>query len=204
MDALANAWVWISTIALAIVLAASAGLRAWLPLLITSGLARAGLVDLGEGFAFLATTPALALFALATIVEIVADKVPAVDHALDVVSTFVRPAAGSLLAAAVLHEARDPLVATVLGIAIGAPVALAPHVAKAATRSVSTAATGGFGNPVLSLAEDFASFAMTLFAVLVPVLALFGLLLAIVLVRRSRRDRLARRAAASTGAAHVE
>jgi hypothetical protein len=194
VDSLATVWVWISTIAFAIVLAASAGLRAWLPLLITSALARLGAVDLGEGFAFLATTPALVLFSVATVVEIAGDKIPAVDHALDVASTFLRPASGALLAAAVMWKADDPLIATVLGIVIGAPIALAPHAAKAATRSLSSATTGGFGNPVLSVAEDIAAFSMTILAVLAPVLALLVLVAGTAYAIRAYRQRRARRA----------
>ena len=86
---------------LAIALAASAGLRAWLPLLLAGGLARAGVLDLGDSFSFLASNKALVLFGVATIVELVGDKVPAVDHALDVIGTPLRPAAGALLAASV-------------------------------------------------------------------------------------------------------
>jgi hypothetical protein len=196
VDWLAEGWVWTQTVALAIVLAASAGLRAWLPLLITSALARLGFVDIGESFGFLATTPALVLFSVATVVEIAGDKIPAVDHALDVVSTFLRPASGALLAAAVMWKADDPLVASVLGIVIGAPIALAPHAAKAATRSLSSAATGGFGNPVLSVAEDMTAFVLSLLAVLVPVLALIVLVVASVYGVRAYKRRKARRAAA--------
>src|SRR5690606_3363422 len=87
---------WVSTVCLAVVLAASAGLRAWLPLLITALLARFELLRLGESFEFLASTPALVLFSLATAIEIVGDKIPAVDHVLDLLSTVVRPAAGAL------------------------------------------------------------------------------------------------------------
>ncbi len=196
VEHLASVWVWVSTIAFAIVLAASTGLRAWLPLLITSALARFELVEVGESFAFLATTPALVLFSIATVVEIAGDKIPAVDHALDVVSTFIRPATASLLAAAVMWKAEDPLLAAVLGIAIGAPVALVPHAAKAAVRTVSSTTTGGFGNPLISAIEDFLSFAMAIFAVLLPVLSLIVLVVVAVLGVRAYRRRKARQVTA--------
>ena len=98
MDTMAWADV-VTSISLAIGLAACAGLRAWLPLLLVGGLARAGVLSLGTSFGFLASNRALILFGVATAIEIVGDKVPAVDHALDMLSTVLRPAAGSLIAA---------------------------------------------------------------------------------------------------------
>ncbi len=155
-------------VALAVALAACAGLRAWLPLLLASGLARAGLLQLGPSFDFLAGNKALALLALATLVELVGDKIPAVDHALDALSTFVRPAAGTLLAASVLGHVSDPLTAWVLGLVVGAPSALVPHAAKSGVRLASTVFTAGLANPLVSLAEDAATFVLVVLAVLVP------------------------------------
>src|SRR5512136_3107039 len=133
---------FLPALALAIALAASAGLRAWLPLLLAGGLARLGVLDLGPSFQFLGSNKALVLFGVATTIELVGDKIPAVDHALDVLGTPLRPAAGALLAA------------VVLGIAVGAPSALVPHAAKAAVRAASTTVTGGLANPLLSFLED--------------------------------------------------
>src|SRR4051812_36819347 len=127
----------VPSLALGIGLAACAGLRAWLPLLLTGGLARMGVMELGEKFQFLSSDRALILFGVATVIEIVADKVPVVDHALDALSTVLRPAAASLLVASVMWRIPDPLTAVVVGVAVGAPVALAPHAAKSALRAVS-------------------------------------------------------------------
>lgn len=113
---LGEIWGLVTAVALGIGLAATAGLRAWLPLLLAGGLARLGVLELGEAFGFVSSTPALVLFGVATIAEIVADKVPAIDHALDVISTVVRPAAGALLAASALYQVKDPLVALVIGL----------------------------------------------------------------------------------------
>src|SRR5512138_3411730 len=157
---------FLPTLALAIALAASAGLRAWLPLLLAGGLARMGVLDLGPSFQFLASNKALVLFGVATVIELVGDKIPAVDHALDVLGTPLRPAAGALLAASVLGTVSDPLTALVIGTAVGAPSALVPHAAKAALRTASTAATGGLANPVLSLLEDVLSVLTFVLAVL--------------------------------------
>jgi hypothetical protein len=158
------------SVALAIALASCAGLRAWLPLLMAGALARAGFLELGANFQFLASNRALLLFALATAIEITGDKIPAVDHALDVLGSVLRPAAGSLLAASVMWRVSDPLAAMALGVAIGAPSALVPHAAKSALRAASTAFTGGFANPLLSVAEDIITVGLFILAVVVPIL----------------------------------
>lgn len=178
----------VSSISLAIGLAACAGLRAWLPLLLVGGLSRAGLLTLGPSFAFLGSSRALVLFGAATLIEVVGDKVPAVDHALDMLSTVLRPAAGTLIAASVMWEVKDPLTALALGVAVGAPSALVPHAAKTVLRAASTTLTGGLANPVLSLAEDALTVAMFIFTVVVPILAAAALILvAFLVVRRLLR-----------------
>jgi hypothetical protein len=170
---------FLPALALAIALAASAGLRAWLPLLLAGLLCRLGVLDLGPSFQFLGSTRALLLFGVATAIELLGDKIPAVDHALDLIGTPLRPAAGALLAASVLGTVTDPLTSVVLGTAVGAPSALVPHAAKSALRAASTTLTGGLANPLLSLLEDAISILTFILAVLVPflVVALLGLTL---------------------------
>ncbi len=182
---------FLPALALAVALAASAGLRAWLPLLLAGSLARLGVLDLGPSFQFLASNKALLVFGLATAVEVVGDKIPVVDHALDLIGTPLRPAAGALLAASVLGTVADPLTAIVLGTTVGAPSALVPHAAKSALRAASTAATGGIANPLLSLLEDAISIVMFVAAVLVPVLVVCALGLTLFLASRWLRRRRA-------------
>jgi uncharacterized membrane protein len=182
---------FLPALALAIALAASAGLRAWLPLLLAGGLARAGVLDLGVSFSFLASNKALVLFGVATVIELVGDKVPAVDHALDVIGTPLRPAAGALLAASVLGTVSDPLTALVLGTAVGAPSALVPHAAKAALRTVSTTLTGGLANPLLSFLEDAIAFVTFILALVVPVLVVVLMAVTLFLALRLLRRRQA-------------
>jgi hypothetical protein len=175
----------VSAVGLAIALAACAGLRAWLPLLMAGVLSRAGMLNLGTAFGFLSTNKALALFALATAIEVVGDKIPAVDHALDALSTVLRPAAGAMLAASVFGRITDPVESAALGLAVGGPVALVPHAGKTALRAASSAFTAGLANPALSIAEDVATVALFLMAVLVPVAVASALLVAaFLLVRR--------------------
>jgi len=180
----------VPSLAMGIGLAACAGIRAWLPLLMAGGLARWGVIEIGPSFQFIASDRALILFGVATVIEILADKVPAVDHALDSLSTVLRPAAGSLLAASVLWQVSDPLTALALGVAVGAPTSLVPHAAKSLLRAASTTFTGGLANPIISILEDLMAVALFVLTVLVPVvvaavLVLIGLLVARRLVRRT-------------------
>jgi hypothetical protein len=186
----ASAAAFASSLALAIALAACAGIRAWLPLLLTGALARAGYMTLGPSFQFLGSNRALAIFALATLIEIAGDKIPALDHTLDAFSTLLRPAAGALLAASALWQISDPLTALALGVAVGAPTALVPHAAKTTLRALTTAFTAGLANPVVSVLEDLLTLILFALAVVVPLAAALGLLLLVVLIARSRARRL--------------
>ena len=176
---------WILPALLGLGLSAATGLRTFLPLLMLCLVARFGWfgVDLNPQFAWLASTQALIALSVATVAELIADKVPLVDHALSALGTFTRPLAGALAAGAVFGHA-DPGVAAVAGLVIGVPTALAFHAAQSSTRLVSTATTAGLGNPILSAIEDLGSlmiaglaFAAPLIgAVVVSLILIFGLL----------------------------
>lgn len=179
----------VPSLAMGIGLAACAGLRAWLPLLLTGLLARLDYIQLGAAFQFLTSDRALVLFGAATLIELLGDKLPAVDHALDAIGTVLRPAAGVLLAASVLWEIHDPLLAIALGVVVGAPSALVPHAAKSALRSLSTTFTGGLATPLLSLLEDVVALGIFALAVLVPLLVAGMVALAAILLARRLRPR---------------
>lgn len=169
---------FLPTLALAIALAACAGLRAWLPLFLAGLLARWGWLNLGSAFGFLKSDKALILFGVATILELLGDKIPAVDHALDVIGTPLRPAVGALLAASVLGVTTDPLTALALGTAVGAPTALVPHAVKSTLRAASSVFTGGLANPLISILEDVITIVLFALAILVPVFVVLLVILA--------------------------
>ena len=157
----------IISIALGLSLAASCGLRAFLPLLVAGVAARVGegWIPLSDSFAWLQSTPALIALSVAVLAEVVADKVPALDHALDVVQTPVRTVAGMAVAAAVAGEL--PGWATALfAVVAGGGAALSVHATKSVARVGSTAATAGIANPLLSLGEDLACLAASVLSVL--------------------------------------
>lgn len=161
-------------------LAASTGLNTFLPLLLLAAAARFNIagIELGEKFEWLSSDVAITILIVACIVEILADKIPAVDHFLDSIATFVRPVAGAFAAASVLTGV-DPVVAAVLGIIVGGPVSFGVHTLKAGTRVASSAATFGCANPFLSLLEDFLSVILSLMAIFSPILVPFAIVLLI-------------------------
>jgi uncharacterized membrane protein len=187
----------LQSIALGLALAACAGLRAWLPLLAVGLAVRFGVLPLGDSFLFLGSNTALAVFSVATVVELIADKIPVVDHALDTLSTFLKPVAGIVLAASVLWTVDDPLVALALGVMVGAPASLLPHTAKATIRGVLSPLTAGLAAPILSVIEDVIAFGMVALAILAPFVVAAGVVLFALLTGRLVRKRRARNPPAS-------
>ena len=174
-------------------LAACAGLRAWLPLFCVGLLARFSHVPLNENFAFLTGTPFLAIMGIATVLEVLGDKIIAVDNILDAIGTFARPIAGALVAASLINS-QDPTWATVLSVILGGGTALTVHSAKALSRVQSTASAplhGGTVNLGMSVAEDFASIGGVALAVWIPVIAfaiaLISLVVCVYLIRLAWR-----------------
>jgi hypothetical protein len=180
----------LQSIALGIGLAACAGLRAWLPLFVLGASVRLGVIPSGEAFRFLGSNTALAVFAIATVIELIADKIPVVDHALDLLSTLLKPVAGIVLAASVLWTVDDPIVAIALGVMVGAPAAFAPHAAKATLRGVLSPMTAGFAAPVLSFLEDVIAFGLVALAILAPFVVAAGVLLFAVVTGKFLRKKI--------------
>src|SRR6188472_3571 len=150
-------------------LSGAAGLNAWIPLLATAILGRAGVIDLSAPYDGLESTPVIVLLAVAFAADFVGDKVPVVDHVLHAAGTVVHPVAGALVFAGSTSVASD--LPPVVGLLAGALVSGSLHAGRATVRPMSTASTGGAGNPLLSLGEDVSSAVLTALAVLVPILA---------------------------------
>jgi len=133
-------------------------------------------------------------------VEFVADKIPVVDSVNDVLQTVVRPTSGGLAFGAssasttVAVENPDAFFSSRqwVPLAVGAAIALAMHVVKAASRVAINTMTLGIGAPVMSTVEDATSLSMSLVAIIIPVVVIFFLVGVVVLFcwllrRRSRR-----------------
>jgi hypothetical protein len=164
-------WVIVSYAAAGIALAATAGMRAFLPLLVIGIAARLGRFEISEGYRWLSTDAALVVFGIAVVAETLADKIPIVDHALDTVQTVIKPAVGTMAAAAMFVQL-PPFEATIVGLLVGGTVATAVHLAKAKLRIASSLTTGTLLNPVLSFVEDVVTTVIAAVAILAPLLAL--------------------------------
>ena len=189
-------------------LAASAGLNAYIPLLLMGLLSRyTDLVELPSGWQWLGNGWVVLILAVLLAVEVVADKVPVVDHVNDVVQTVVRPTAGGLAFGAgagsetVTVSDPDTFFSSHqwVPVVVGVLIALGVHLLKAAPRPVINATTAGVGAPVASTAEDATSVVMSVVALLLPVLVLvflLGLVFFVPWLFRRRRERRRERAAA--------
>jgi hypothetical protein len=151
-------------------LSASAGLNAYIPLLTIALLAKfTDLIKLSSPWDTLTNWWVIGLLAVLLLIEIFADKVPAVNHINDILQTFVRPVAGAIAFAASAGVASN--IHPVLAMAAGLLVAGSVHTVKAvAVRPAVTATTGGVGNVPVSILEDVVSTVVSILSIVIPIL----------------------------------
>ena len=174
-------------------LSTSAGLNAYLPLLIVALTARfTNLLQLNEPWNMLTSWWVIGILAVLLLIEMTVDKIPAVDTLNDIIQTVGRPAAGAILFAAnsgVVGELH-PIFALVAGLLLAGGV----HAAKTTVRPAVTASTAGTGNWVVSIIEDILAFIGTVLAILLPLLmVLVVIFLGITFIwwRSRRRQKMA-------------
>jgi hypothetical protein len=191
-------------------LATAAGLNAWMPLFVL-GLADrlVPAVELPATWSWLSSDLALWIIGALLVVEIVADKIPAIDSINDVIQTVVRPAAGGIAfgagSSAETVRVSDPAAffsnTAWVPIVTGIVIALVVHGFKAALRPAANVATAGVAAPVVSTFEDVTSFALSVFAIVLPIVALLLMVGLVVVVVAAFRARRRRKAAKRTDAA---
>ena len=178
------------SIALGVGLAAAAGFRVFLPLLVMSAASLTGHLPVGEGLAWLATPTALAMLSAAALVEVLAYYIPGVDNLLDALAAPAAIIAGVIASAAVMTDL-PPIVKWTTAVIAGGGAAGLIHGAGAALRASSTLGTGGLGNPLIATAELAGSLVVSLLALAAPLATLALLvvigLVAVRLLRRLRR-----------------
>ena len=162
------------SVALGIGLAAAAGLRIFVPLLVAGLAARAGYLSLADGFEWLSSTPALLTLGTAAALEVLAYLIPGVDHALDVLAGPAAVAAGVVASAAVMADIPSAVLWPVAIIAGGGVAGLTKG-STALLRAKSGVMTGGLANPVVSTVETAGATVLALLAVAVPLLCLAGI-----------------------------
>lgn len=151
-------------------LSASAGLNAYIPLLVVAILGKfTNLITLPKPWDTLESWWVIGVLLVLSIVEFFADKVPAVNHVNDVIQTIVRPIAGAIVFAASAQIITNvhPVLSMVMGLIVAGTV----HAVKSlAVRPAVTATTGGIGNVPVSIAEDAVSTVLSIIAAVMPVL----------------------------------
>ena len=163
-------WNTVVALSLGLGLSAACGFRVFIPLLAMGVGARAGLIELGESWAWMSETWVIVAFAAATLFEIGGYYIPWVDNLLDTITTPSAVVAGIIVTSASL-DGIDPAMQWILSIIAGGGIAGTIQLGTAATRAASSATTGGVGNPVVSTVEAGASVLFALLAILVPIVA---------------------------------
>ncbi len=158
-----------SNIATAFGLSTSAGLNAYLPLLVVALVARyTNWIHLNEPWDVMANPWVIGVLAVLLLIEMTVDKIPAVDSVNDVIQTAGRPIAGAILFAASSGAVGDlnPVLAFIAGLILAGSV----HAVKATARPAVSATTAGMGNWVVSIIEDVLALIGTILAILLPAL----------------------------------
>jgi hypothetical protein len=175
-------------------LSTSAGLNAYIPLLIVALAGRFPLnnplLQLGEPYNALSSGWAIGVLVVLLLIETFVDKIPAVDTINDVIQTFIRPTAGAILFAANANVITDisPVIAIIAGLLLAGSV----HAAKGTVRPAVTATTAGTGNWLVSIVEDIIALFVSILSILIPILmslVLIGVILAIILIYLRRRNK---------------
>lgn len=157
--------------ALGLGLAAAVGFRVFVPFLLVAIAAKSGQVHLAGGFEWLGTDIALVMFAAAALFEVAAYFIPFFDHLLDTAAGPAAVIAGTVLMASTLVD-MEPWLRWAVAIVAGGGTSGLLHGATSALRLGSTATTGGAGNPAFATMETGAATALTILAMMLPLIAM--------------------------------
>jgi hypothetical protein len=177
------------SLSLGIGLSAAAGFRICVPFLVMSVAALTGNLQLGDGWSWIGSYPALLVFATASILEIAAYYVPWLDNTLDSVATPAAVVAGVVVSASVITDL-SPLLTWTLAIIAGGGTAGLIQTGTVLARSLSSVTTLGVGNFTVATGEWAGSIITAILAIFLPVLTLILVLFVLVwVIRRMRRTR---------------
>lgn len=183
-------WDWIVSACLGVGLAACCGFRVFVPMLVAGLATKLHIIGTMSGFEWISSWPALMLLGVATIVELGAYYVPWLDNALDTIAGPAAIVAGTVLSTSFL-QIDSPVIDWGMGLMLGGGSAGLIQAGTSLLRLGSTATTGGLGNPVVSTAENAASFGFSILAVLLPLvcIVIIGIILIYVASQLARRGR---------------
>ena len=165
------------SLSLGLGLAAACGFRVFIPPLMMGVGSRLDLYKLEGSFVWVDDTWAIAIFAVATLLEIGGYFIPWIDNLLDTVATPAAIIGGIFVTSASLEGELDPSAQWTLSVIAGGSVSGVIQLGTVATRAISTGTTGGLANPIISLLEAVASvlcILISLFLVaIIPIVIIF-------------------------------
>lgn len=157
-------------VAMGVGLAAAAGFRVFLPMLVLSIGAYSGHLALSSGLAWLGTPAALVMLSVAAAVEILAYYVPGVDNLLDVIAAPAALVAGTVVSAAVMTDL-PPMVRWTMAVIAGGGAAGVIQGLTSLLRAKSTLMTAGLGNHAIATGELAGALTVSLLALAAPLAA---------------------------------
>ena len=165
------------SLSLGLGLAAACGFRVFIPPLMMGVGSRLDLYKLEGSFVWVDDTWAIAIFAVATLLEIGGYFIPWIDNLLDTVATPAAIIGGIFVTSASLEGELDPSAQWTLSVIAGGSVSGVIQLGTVATRAISTGTTGGLANPIISLLAAVASILcilISLFLVaIIPIVVIF-------------------------------
>ncbi|RZS90727.1 DUF4126 domain-containing protein [Aquimarina brevivitae] len=179
------------SICLGIGLAASAGFRVFLPLLALSIAGYYDILPLNDSWQWIGSSLAIWIFAIATLVEILAYYIPWFDNALDTIAIPLATIAGTAIMVSTVTEL-NPVITWGLAIIAGGGTAATVKSAMGATRLSSTATTGGIANNLVATAETGIATTLSLVSVFLPLLALCLVIVLFLVLRKIYRKLFSR------------
>ncbi len=199
----ANVLQYVMAVCLGIGLSAACGFRVFIPLLGINIAALSGHLSLAEGFEWMGSWPAFAVFLTATVLEISAYYVPWLDNLLDTIATPAAVIAGTIITASVVGD-MSPMLRWSLALIAGGGTAAIIQTGTTALRGTSTATTAGLGNFLVSTGELVSSTALTSLAFLMPILAALFVIGCVLMATLLAWKRTTRRGLTDKAAVHSQ
>ena len=182
----------ILSLSLGLGLAAACGFRVFIPPLMMGVASRFDLYELEGSFIWVGEDWAIAVFAVATLLEIGGYYIPWIDNLLDTVATPTAIIGGIFVTSASLEGDVDPSIQWILAAVAGGSTAGVIQLGTVATRAVSTGTTGGLANPIISTLEAVASIICILLSfflvIIIPFVILFLIWKAIEYITKSKAE----------------
>ena len=168
----------ILTLLIGVGLSAASGFRIFLPFLVISVASLTGYLELSPSFEWIGTYPAMTVFTVAALVEILSYLFPFIDNLISTISIPFALIAGTLITASVIVD-MNPLLTWSLAIIAGGGASLTAKTTSTLFHTGSTAVSGGTANTLVSAAETVYAVVMAVVSIIAPVLIifLFGLII---------------------------